>query len=93
MPMRSTLVLTFLAGLVVGLLMATAVGWQRQVQAQGWLETARRAEKPSNWEYKVVSLPFEDNEAATDKLNQLADDRWEYAFSHRAILAFRRPKQ
>jgi hypothetical protein len=90
--MRGKLVLTFLAGLAVGLMVVAVAGWQRQVQAQGRLEPARRAEKPLQWEYKVVSLPFEDNEAATDKLNQLADDRWEYAFSHRAILAFRRPK-
>jgi hypothetical protein len=117
--MRGKLVLTFLAGLVVGLMFVAPVGWQRQVQAQRQVEQARfleeqarqqhvqvqRVEKPPQWEYKVVSFTPVDK-AATNQMNQLAKERWEYVglvstsvvgggfgVAHEALVAFRRPKQ
>src|SRR5262245_26311777 len=89
--MRGQLILTFLAGLVVGLLMVAAVGWQRQVQAQRQEEQARflqeqarqqhvqaqRPEKPPQWEYRVAVFP-PGVQDATKYLTQLAADRWEY---------------
>jgi hypothetical protein len=95
--MRGKLVLTFLAGLIVGVVVAFT-GWHPQALAQ-------RAEKPPQWEYKAVVMPFGSDEA-TKKLNELADDGWEYVglvgtsvpyspnhVAHDSSVAFRRPKK
>jgi hypothetical protein len=55
-------------GLILGLAIALFVG-QRQVQAQ--------QQKEQRWEYKVVALPLDSNKA-TDQMNALARDGWEY---------------
>jgi hypothetical protein len=97
--MRGKLVLTFLAGLVVGLVIMLA-GWHPQALGQ------RQANAPQ-WEYKVVTLLYQsDDERMTKQLNQLADDGWEYVglvstaatavpnrSNHEASVAFRRPKK
>jgi hypothetical protein len=98
MPMRGKLLLTFLVGLVAGLMAVVVAGRQPQALAQ-------RPEKPPRWEYKAVTFPPVAKEA-TKLLNQLAEDRWEYvglistgvggAFpspNHEAAVAFRRPKK
>jgi hypothetical protein len=91
--MRGKLVVTSLAGLVVGLAVALA-GWHPQALGQ-------RPDKAPPWEYKVVVFPLASDEA-TKRLNDLADDGWEYVGlvgtsgetpRHGASVAFRRPKK
>jgi hypothetical protein len=93
--MRGKLVVTFLAGLVIGLVVAAA-GWRQQALAQ-------QPEKP-RWEYKVEALSTNAVYAST-RLNQLADEGWEYVgltatsvpapstSAHESLVAFRRPKK
>ncbi len=95
--MSGKVALTFLAGLAVGL-MAVVIA-ERQPQA-----LAQQPEKPLvRWEYKVEVFPF-GNAEATKRLNELADEGWEYvglvgtarpspAPGHEASVAFRRPKK
>jgi hypothetical protein len=99
--MRGKLLLTFLVGLVVGVVFFVVAGRQPQAAAQ-------RPEGPPQWEYKVVTFPTVVKEA-DKQLNQLADDRWEYVgliststagaspaggfSSQGALVAFRRPKK
>src|SRR5690242_4454690 len=61
-PMKVKVVLTFLAGLVVGLAVAAAA-WHPRALGQG-------ADKPPRWEYKVEVFDF-DKDGSTKKLNQL----------------------
>src|SRR5262245_40965215 len=80
--MRGKLVLTFLAGLAVGLVFVAAGGRQQRAQARQLEKQVRqleqaRLEKPTRWEYKVMKLSLAEDEAAR-QLNQLAGDHWEY---------------
>jgi hypothetical protein len=87
MPMRGNLVLTFVAGLVVGVVV-TVAGWHPQALGQ-------RAEQPRHWEYKVVTFTGIDD-ASTKQLNQLDDEGWEYiglVSNQGSHVAFRRAKK
>ena len=66
--MNSRFVVALAVGLVLGAVLAST-SW-RQAQAQ-------RQEKAPQWEYKVMSLPLNADQA-TKQLNTLADDGWEY---------------
>jgi hypothetical protein len=68
--MRGKPVLTFLAALVVGVVVAVAAGRQTQALAQ-------QPKKLPQWEYKVTTIPSADQEA-DGFLNLLAAGGWEY---------------
>jgi hypothetical protein len=68
--MRGTLVATFLAGLVVGVVVAFA-GWHPQALGQ-------QGQRAQQWEYKIRFYP-EDFDRFRDKtLNELGADGWDY---------------
>jgi hypothetical protein len=70
--MSGKTMVTFLAGLVVGLVVASA-GWRPQALGQ-------RDEKPPQWEYKVVRYPAASNEEKiVGSMNELGQAGWEYA--------------
>jgi hypothetical protein len=70
--MRGKLVVTFLAGLVVGAVVAFA-GWHPRALGQ----PAPQAQK---WEYKVVRVGLSSNDDEdTRMMNALAAEGWEYS--------------
>ena len=66
--------------------------------------TGQQAKQPVEWEYKTVTFRPHQKEDHTKKLNQLAEQRWEYVgliipayntgnqYAAKSVVAFRRPK-
>ena len=89
--MRGKLVVMFLAGLVVGAVVAFA-GWHPRALGQ-------QGQQAQQWEYKVVHVSATPDEGPpTRVMNTVAADGWEYSgllwtgekFS---LVTFRRPKK
>jgi hypothetical protein len=89
--MNGKLVVTFLAGLVVGLVVAFA-GWHSQAQAQP-------APQNQQWEYKLVFMGVSLTERdLTETMNALGAERWDYSGVLRSgdrgsLFSFKRPKK
>jgi hypothetical protein len=92
--MRGKLLLTFLAGLVVGLA-ASFLAWRPQALAE-------RPEKPPEWEYRLVR-PGTDPKEQSKVMDELGSGGWEYVGPvslsastenfQATSTAFRRPKK
>jgi hypothetical protein len=87
--MNGKLVVTFLAGLVVGAVVAFA-GWHPQALAQ-------QAPQAQKWEYTTENIQGTPGEATIGRFNRLGSEGWEYAgLAHvndkdRSVVIFKRP--